>query len=178
MSDTVKTLPQFSSFGTKSSATVTVTNRRGEKSTFTLTKAQEDAAQAMARGEFVAMARRSGKNLVRQRVLDLLAQGGAKPAKAAKSPTVFTLVKEYEPLSEIGTVLMGTFASKSGAKAAAQADFVALNKAAGYDVDDEDNFAGLDAKSWTNDKNDAETDFLTVGTDDFRYVITGKTLRK
>lgn len=186
---TTNTLPGYTGFGAKNSnAVVTVTNKHGGQRSFTLTQAQEDAAQAMAKGQFVSMARRSGKNLVRQRVLDLLKAGGVTvktPAgqtatgTKAKSPTVFTLVRE---LVGDDTEVVGIFSSKTSAKSAAQVDYVKLNTEAGVDVD-ADEFEGDLSTEWINDKNNSRSQALEIGVGTMSatevvYTITGKTLRK
>lgn len=173
-----KTLPQWSTFGKMSTAKVTYRGRE-----FVLTEAQEAAAQALAKGEFVQMARRSGKNLVRQRVLDILAEGKGKKAASGEgaskkgSQTVYTLLKfEGDPGTEQKIDVLGTFSTKTGAKGAANSDFVTASLIAGVDVEADD-FTDL-ADRWVNDKSNSNTPDIAVGDTFVAYDITGRTLRK
>jgi hypothetical protein len=131
----------------------------------------------MARGEYVNLLRGSGRMVVRQRQLDILKSGGAtgaaKPAKA-KSPTVFILVRDTFDFNGKTSKVLGTFSTKTSAKAHAAVDYAALAAGAG----DDDAPAVLDPKSWVNDKNNADTVLLPAGGFDVSYQITGKTLRK
>lgn len=171
---TVKAVPAYSAFGEKTDVKATVTFRDGHTREFTLTQAQEDAAQALARGEYVKLTPGSGRMVIRQRQLDILAAGGgSKPgAKKTGSTTVFPLLKF---VGADFAQLLGVFSSKTSAKAAAEADFE-THAALTEDVSSDD-FEGL-ATRWVNDKNESSTPDITLGTETVAYQVVGKTLRK
>lgn len=107
-----------------------IDTRTGKTHTYVLTAYQESAAQAMANGEAVQMARKSGKSVIRQRVLDILAdrarEAGGDAVTATSNVTAVETKTKTEYVWVVTDVIelkvLGVRKTKTAAKALAVED--------------------------------------------------------
>ena len=145
---------------------VVVTERQGATpQSYTLTQAQEDFAQKIARtGQWEEMPHESGRRQIRQRVLDILKGGAAGSAPAAKAKSKSEYVFVLTRTTSQGTEVVGAPRLKSQAKE------LAAGEAKTADPDS-------DEIAWVNDKENA-VGTVEVSGHQFTYTITRKTLLK